>query len=287
MKKQIPPAAWIILALHLSATAALLIFGYGVQRPAVYRQEFPFSITYTYQGEQKTISEVFVAEHRPAAKYLGDKPLRWFGYIQGQDLRRPDFIRVVEDEHIILSINLNLEPGWLMGDGACDGGICAPTVMGIRRADGLRIQDPPALEALGFRLDGWVYPQPIQNRFFFGGISLSSEAVFYTSAIAIAALLLNLTFVERADTKQHRFGFIMNLLVIVFSFPVVMIVSTFSEILGETSALQQVLYLTPALTLTGISASLVLRRRGYGLSGFLIQFVGPAVFALAMLTGQY
>ena len=50
-------------------------------------------------------------------------------------------------------------------------------------------------------------------------------------------------------------------------------------------ALQQVLYLTPALTMTGVCVSVVLRRRGYSLWGFLIQFIGPAVFALAVLIG--
>ena len=80
MKRQIPRAAWIILALHLSATALLLCFGYGIQKPAVQKQEFPFTITYTYQGQQTTISEVYVAEYSPFAKYLGDRPLAWFGY---------------------------------------------------------------------------------------------------------------------------------------------------------------------------------------------------------------
>ena len=45
MKRQIPRAAWIILALHLSATALLLCFGYGLQKPAVQKQAFPFTIT--------------------------------------------------------------------------------------------------------------------------------------------------------------------------------------------------------------------------------------------------
>ena len=291
MRKHIPRAAWIILALHLTATALLLIFGYGVQKPAVQKQEFPFSITYTYQGEQKTIFKVFVAEHTAFAKYLGDKPLAWFGYIQDQDMLSPDFIRIGGDDSYALSINLNLEPGWLMGDKAYAGSTCAPTGLGIRLEDGHRITEPEELEALGFRLDGWEYPQPIENRFSFGGFSLSSEAVLYTSAIAIAALLLSLIFVEKdpeqTSRKLNKIGIAMNLLVVVFAFPFILIVSTLSEILGDTSALQQVLYLTPALTLTCVSASVVLRRRGYSLPGLLIQFIGPALFTLVVLIGQY
>ena len=79
----------------------------------------------------------------------------------------------------------------------------------------------------------------------------------------------------------------MNLLIAVFAFPFILIVSTVSEILGDTSVLQQLLYLAPALTVTCVSASVVLRRRGYALPGLLIQFIGPAVFALAVLIGEY
>ena len=291
MKKYIPRAAWIILVLYLAATAALLIFGYGVQMPAVQKQEFPFSITYTYQGEKKTISKVFVAEHTDFAKYLGDRPLAWFGRIQDQDMLAPDFIHIAEDDSYVFSIDLNLEPGWLMGDKAYAGTTCAPTGVAIRRSDGTRITDPVELEKLGFRLDGWEYPQPIENSFSFGGVSLSSEAVLYTSAIAITALLLSLIFVqkdrEQMSRKLNKIGVAMNLLVVVFAFPFILIVSTLTEILGETSVLQQLTYLAPALTVTCVSASVVLRRRGYSLPGFLIQFVGPALFALLVLIEQY
>jgi hypothetical protein len=289
MKRQIPRAAWIILALHLSATALLLCFGYGIQKPAVQKQEFPFTITYTYQGQQQTISEVYVAEYSPFAKYLGDRPLGWFGYRLDQDRLESDFIRIAQNDTHAFSIDLNLEPGWLMGDLA--DADCAPSGLAIRLEDGTRITDPEALEQLGFRLEGWTYPQPIENRFSFGGFSLSSEAVLYTSAIALVSLLLCLAFVEKdlaqPGSRMNRIGIVLNLLVAVAAFPFILIVSTFSEILGDTSALQQLLYLTPALTLVGVGASVVLRRRGYALPGLLIQFIGPAVFALAVLIGEY
>ena len=289
MKRQIPRAAWIILALHLSATALLLCFGYGIQKPAVQKQEFPFTITYTYRGQQQTISEVYVAEYSPFAKYLGDRPLGWFGYRLDQDRLESDFIRIAQSDTHAFSIDLNLEPGWLMGDLA--DADCAPSGLAIRLEDGTRITDPEALEQLGFRLEGWTYPQPIENRFSFGGFSLSSEAVLYTSAIAIVSLVLCLIFVKKDRTQMggalNKLGSALELLVIAVAFPFMLILSTLSEILGDTSALQQLLYLTPALTLVGVGASVVLRRRGYALPGLLIQFIGPAVFALAVLIGEY
>ena len=289
MKKYIPRAAWIILVLYLAATAALLVFGYGVQKPAVQKQEFPFTITYTYRGQQQTISEVYVAEYSPFAKYLGDRPLAWFGYRLDQDRLESDFIRIAQNDTHAFSIDLNLEPGWLMGDLA--DADCAPSGLAIRLEDGTRITDPEALEQLGFRLEGWTYPQPIENRFSFGGFSLSSEAVLYTSAIAIVSLVLCLIFVKKDRAQMggnlNKISIALNLLVIAVAFPFMFIVSTLSEILGDTSALQQLLYLSPALTVTGVGASLVLRRRGYALPGLLIQLAGPAVFALTVLIGEY
>ena len=289
MKRQIPRAAWIILALHLSATALLLCFGYGIQKPAVQKQEFPFTITYTYRGQQQTISEVYVAEYSPFAKYLGDRPLGWFGYRLDQDRLESDFIRIAQSDTHAFSIDLNLEPGWLMGDLAYAD--CAPSGLAIRLEDGTRITDPEALEQLGFRLEGWTYPQPIENRFSFGGFSLSSEAVLYTSAIAIVSLVLCLIFVKKDRTQMggalNKLGIALELLVIAVAFPFMLILSTLSEILGDTSALQQLLYLTPAMTVSGVGASLVLRRRGYALPGLLMLLIGPVLFALAVLIGQY
>ena len=289
MKRQIPRAAWNILALHQSATALLLCFGYGIQKPAVQKQEFPFTITYTYQGQQQTISEVYVAEYSPFAKYLGDRPLAWFGYRLDQDRLESDFIRIAQNDTPAFSIDLNLEPGWLMG--ALADADCAPSGLAIRLEDGTRITDPEALEQLGFRLEGWTYPQPIENRFSFGGFSLGSEAVLYTSAIAIVSLVLCLIFVKKDRAQMggalNKLGIALELLVIAVAFPFMLILSTLSEILGDTSALQQLLYLTPAMTVTGVGASMVLRRRGYALPGLLMLLIGPVQFALAVLIGQY
>jgi hypothetical protein len=178
-----------------------------------------------------------------------------------------------------------------MGDQAYAGSTCVPTGLAIRRSDGTRITDPAQLDALSFRLDGWAYPAPIENRFSFGGISMSSESVLFTSAIAIVALLLCLICVKR-DREQtvkpaDKIGVVINLLVAAVAFPFILIVSAFSEILGETSVMQQLLYLTPALTVAGLSASVVLRRRGYSPASFLIQFVGPVLFLLTVLIEKY
>ena len=86
--------AKIILAVYLIATLALLFMGYSVRKPKVAQREFPFTITYSYQGETKTISDVYVGEYVPTAKYLGDDSVTWYGYIKDHNRLEPDFYRI-------------------------------------------------------------------------------------------------------------------------------------------------------------------------------------------------
>ena len=108
--------AKIILIVYLAATLALLFLGYSVRSPKIARQEFPFTITYSYQGQTETISDVYVVEYLRTEKYIGDDAIAWFGYIQDHNRLEPDWYTVDDADDRIFSINLNLVPGYLMGD---------------------------------------------------------------------------------------------------------------------------------------------------------------------------
>lgn len=281
--------AWIIFGVYVTVTCALLLFGYSVQKPAVERQEFPFSINYAYQGKNETISGVYVAEYSQDAKYIGDNAIAWFGYIKDHDRLSLDYYRVVEFEDEVFSVNLNMSPGHLMGDPAYAGFVCQPTAQ-YNSFDGTNetvITDPAELEKMDFSIIGWSYPEPIENTFSFGGFCLSSEGTIYTAVIAVAALLACMILI-RKDPKLvyghlDRFSIVLNLLIAIVAFPFILIVSALSEIVADASVCQQILYFTPALTVLGIAASLTLRRLGYRRAGFWCGFVGPAIFALLML----
>ena len=278
--------AKIIFVIYLIATLALLFLGYSVQKPKVAQQEFPFTITYSYQGETQTISDVYLGEYVRSAKYLGDDSLAWYGYIKDHNRLESDFYRIGEINGQAFSINLNIEPGYLMGDPKFAGSVCQPTGV-CHSFDGtneITVTDPAELEKLGFSIVNWEYPKPIENAFSFGGISLSSEATIYTAAIAVLALLACMILIKKDKELTcgtlDKISILLNILVIVIGFPFILIVSSLSEILAEVSPIQQLLYFSPALTVIGIAASVTLRRMGHKNLGFLIQFAGPAVFAL-------
>lgn len=281
--------AKIILIVYLIAMLALLFLGYSVQKPKVMQQEFPFTITYSYQGEAKTISDVYVGEYARTAKYLGDDSVVWYGYIKDRNRLESDFYRVAEGDGQAFSINLNMEPGYLMGDPRYACAECQPSGVyhSLDGTNDITVTDPAELALLGLSIVSWEYPEPIENAFSFGGISLSSEATMYTTIIAIAALLTCMILIKKdkeiVHSKMDKVSVVLNFLIAIVAFPFILMISVLSEIVADTSVWQQILYLTPALTVLGIAASVATRRCGYGKRSFLIQFMGPILFAIELL----
>ena len=281
MKRKNRLKAWLILAIYIAATCAVVFGCYGVQKPEVERQEFPFTITYSYQGKTNTISDIYVAEYDRVAKYIGDDLLTWFGYVKDKDRLEADFYRVDDS----FSINLNIEPGYVMGDPRYADSKCQPT--GVYHSEEVVVTDQEELAKMGLVILGWEYPYPMENSFSFGGISLSSEAVMLTSAIAVAALLACMVMIRKERKSAYgginKISIAVNFLVIFLAFPIILITSALSEIVADATALQQLFYLTPALTAASVAASVVLRRMGRKYMSFCIQFAGPIVFCLILL----
>lgn len=275
-----------ILILYVIAILALLLAGYSVQAPEVQVQEFPFSVTYSYQGNTHTISDVYVAEYVPHAKYIGSNSTLWYGYVKDRDRMEADYYTIDRQDTRAFSVNLNLLPGYLMGDPAYSSLESAPS-LAVSTAEGTVITDPAELEQMGFSLVSWDYPTPIENSFSYGGISLSSEATIYTTLITLAALVACLILIRKDNALTYgwfeKIGVVLNFLVSLVAFPFIFIAASLSEIVADVSPLQQLLYLTPALTVLGISLSVSLRRMGRKHMSFWVQFIGPALFALCVV----
>ena len=281
--------AKFILIIYLIATLALLFLGYSVQKPKVAQQEFPFTITYSCQGKTETISDVYVGEYVRRAMYLGDDSVAWYGYIKDRDRLESDFYRIAEIDGQVFAINLNMEPGYLMGDPQYASAVCLPTgaYHSFDGTNDITVTDPAELAQLGLSIVSWEYPEPIENHFSFGGISLSSEATMYTTIIAIAALLACMILIKKDRDivygKMDMVSIVLNFLIAIVAFPFIFMVSVLSEIVADTSVWQQILYFTPALTVLGVAASVAMRRCGYGKHSLFVQFLGPILFAIEFL----
>ena len=281
--------AKIILIVYLVATLALLFLGYSVQSPKIAQQEFPFTITYSYQGQTETISDVYVVEYTRSEKYIGDNTMGWFGYIKDHNRLELDWYTIDDADGRIFSINLNLVPGYLMGDSAYTAPDSYPTLEShyYDGTNDIVVTDPAELKQMGFSLVSWEYPQAIENTFSFGGISLSSQGTVLTSVLAVVMLLACLILIKRDREITYgildKISIVLNILIIFVAFPFILVVSMLSEIVAEATAWQQILYLAPALTASGVAASLTLRRCGYGKLGFFLQFVGFLAFVPIVL----
>ena len=282
--------AGIIFAIYMVATCALLLCGYSVKKPAVKQQEFPFTITYVYQGKEETISDIFVGEYQPQAQYMGDNSIAWFGYVKDKDRLEPDYYTIAQIDGEAYAINLNINTGYLMGDSTGAKFVGEPTAE-YHHFDGTNdnvVTDPEELKELGFYIVSWEYPDPIENKISFGGVSLSSQATVYTTIIAVVTLLACIILIKKDPELTYgvldKVSIVVNFLITILAFPVILFTSYLSEIIATATVVQQILYLAPALTALGIALSVTLRRMGYKKIGFWIQFMGPAAFALTFLT---
>ena len=221
---------------------------------------------------------------------MGDDSIAWFGYIKDHNRLELDYISIADLDDKAYAINLHIDSGYLMGDPAHAGAVCEPEAVChvAKDMDSIVVTDPAELEELGFVLESWEYPVPIENSFSYGGISMSSEATMCTTAIAVVALLACMICIKK--DAEYTYGLldkvsvVLNFLVTIVALPFILVVSALSEIVADASAFQQLVYLAPTLTALGVAASVTLRRMGRKNIGFWIQFVGPAIFGLTVLT---
>ena len=282
--------AGIIFGLYLIATVGLLLWGYSVQKPAVKQQEFPFTITYFYDGKEETISDIFVGEYSPSAKYINDDEIGWFGYVKDKNRLELDYYTIADVDGKLYSINLNMNTGYLMGDSSKGNFVGEPEAV-CQYSDGtndIMVTEPAELKELGFYLVNWEYPDPIENKFSFGGVSLSSQAAVITSVIAVIALLAAVILIKKDPEVTYglldKCSIVVNFLMAILAFPVILVTSCLSEIVAGVNIFQQFLYLAPAFTALGIGLSVTLRRMGHKKLGFWIQFVGLAVYGIGFLS---
>lgn len=289
-KKLLLPTSILIAA--MIAMAIFSVVSNIAKKPAIAEAEFPFSITYELNEKTETIDGVYVARYTGNGGYTSTTGRLYQGEIisQREDMDGSFVLSETPEGAIILYTEFSAD--YLMGDPLYDyfsDRDFAPTLVYYDHSENDSYTDEQTLLNHGVRLISWEYPEPIANAFVFSHISyLSSEAVIPLTLIAALALLAVLIFVKKDKTlgKQKRdvFSVICNFVIAIIAVPFFTICSIFSDINGSSPELEhQLLYLIPAITILGLAASVSLRRRGLRKSGFMVQFVGPVVFALLFL----
>ena len=288
-KKLALPA--IILVAAIVAIAVYGTITNIAKKPTIPQHDFLFAITYELNGKTETFEGVYSVSYVGNDGYVDATTRQYEGTFTSnrEDADTTLILSSGMDYSIYLYTNFN--PDYLMGDPEYDYFSDRPFAPQLvySHFDAGSYDDEQTLLEHGAKLISWEYPEPIENTFVFSHIAhLNGTAVVPFAVIAAVALLAVLVFVkkETAVSKQRidKISVILNFVIALVFVPFATIGGAFSDINGSSAGLaHQMLYLTPAVTLLGLAVSVTLRRKGFGKGGFIAQFAGLAMFALAIV----
>ena len=285
----------ILLVGLLVAYAILTVILCYNTKPAVSEGEFPFSITYEYLGETKTIAGVYSCKFEGSQTVFREHDRYWSGeitYTEG------DYF-VFQEEMKTLAVQPYMIAGYFMGD---------PLHSDIYQVYGLEGPEPYAeyydyeneisitdfdkdeeLAAIGFRFVDYSYAQPIENSFSFSGVEYEADNIIFFVALMLVFLLVCIIFVRK--DKEYKYSYldksciIVNFIVGIIAVPFISLICTMFGLVGSGYEwIDQCIYNIPSFTILCLALSVMLRRKGYSKQGFFIQFSGILAFVLILLT---
>lgn len=298
-KKLMP--AMIFLAITLIVyLAATVLFCYTT-KPAVSEGEFPFSITYEYQGETKTLSGVLKCAYSGSYTIQGEHHRYWneeIIYDNPENIEQPFVIAHSEETQTTLSLHENMYAGYFMGDPLYEDyyikygrGSVEPRVAYYDYKNEIFLEDAnqdEIPESVGFKLIDYTYAEPVENSFSFSGIQYEADNVIIFIAILLVFFLLCLIFVRKDQAYLYsgldKAGIVFNFLVGIAAVPFISICCVlFGIVESHVELINQITYNIPSITILCLALSVVFRRKGYSKTGFLIQFGGILAFLLILV----
>ena len=298
--KKITAVMIIFVITAIAYIAATVLFCYTT-KPAVTEGEFPFSITYEYQGETGTLSGVLECEYSGSCTIHGEHHRYWTEetrYDNPDNVEYPFVIDQNDELQTTLSLYENMSAGYFMGDplyadyylnyGLAD---VQPRVSYYDYKNDIILEEAnqeDILDSIGFKIIDFTYPEPVENSFSFSGIRYEADNVIIFIAIMLVFFLLCLIFVRK--DKEYRYskldkcGIVFNFLVGIIAVP---FISFFCILFGIVEShielINQITYNVPSIAILCLALSVVFRRKGYPKTGFFIQFGGILPFVLILV----
>jgi hypothetical protein len=293
--------AMIFLAITLIVyLAATVLFCYTT-KPAVSEGEFPFSITYEYQGETKTLSGVLKCAYSGSYTIQGEHHRYWneeIIYDNPENVEQPFVIAHSDETETTLSLHENMYAGYFMGDPLHEDyyikygrGSVEPRVAYYDYKNEIILENAnqdEIPESIGFKIIDYTYAEPIENSFSFSGIQYEADNVVIFVAILLVFFLLCLIFVRKDKeyrySKLDKFGIVLNVLAGIFAVPFITILCMmFGLVESRVELINQITYNVPSIAILCLALSVVFRRKGFSKTGFFIQFGGILFFILILV----
>ena len=294
LKKLMLPIIILVVAV-ISMTAFVIVNGIS-KKPTITEEKFPFSITYELNGKTETIEDVYEASFVGHGGYADPKFRIYEGKIAGMQYEGDTAYVLSESSEGRIVLVTNFYADYMMGDPQYDYFVWETFAPMMLYYDSQEVEytDEETLLSKGVKLISWEYPQPVENNLVFSHIAiLSSEVVLPTVFIGALALLAMIILVKKGKSskkakngKSDKISVVLNFIIGIVVIPFMTVFGAFLDIIGNSAELgQQLLYIIPAFSLLCLAASVGLRRKGFKKGGLAIQFVGPVLFAVVLVSG--
>lgn len=287
-KKMIIPG--ILLFLGLIAMVGVHVLFNVVKVPTVTEKDFPFSVTYELNGENKKLEGTYRCTFQPSSEDSAYPTDRYYDGVHVETGEEGTVRYVIEkknDEELVMYIEFH--PDYLLGnpmyDDYYEDAPFEPTLL-VFDEEGYEYSDEETLSHFDVEIIDWELPEPIENEIVFSGIGrVSVDSIFPMLAAAYVTLILCMLLVKKDKDLTvkaiDRISVIFNFIIALAAAPFMAFIASFTQIYTSGNELiYQVYYCIPALTVLCTAWSLCLRRKGYSKQGFLVQFAGLILFVI-------
>ena len=281
----------IFLAVAIFAIFASSLINIIALKPTVTEKEFPFSITYELDGERVTIEDVYQVNYVKNDKDDNHKGRVYEGKLLSSGENGSHFI-LKKEEGGRIELWTHLYADYLMGDPEYDyfeeGEAFEPKIYYYDSME-TESHEEETLAAHGVKLISFEYPTPIENSLVFSHLSyFTGTVVLLTFPIALLALLATVIFVRKEKELKYKavdiISIILNFVIGTTYLGFVTILALLIDMEGGGPELYyQIMYFIPAVSTLCLTASIALRRKGYGKSSLITQLIGPIIFALYLI----
>ena len=267
----------IISAVILAAAVIFVFVGTRVSGPEITYHVFSIPVTYEEYGEVKTETVNYCGQY-------WEEDDSFHVYYENSGLQ--DTVNMKEENgNAIWWFQLQLEPGYLMGDPAYADfyadGMPEPSIGYFDEAwnehNGVTEAEPH-----GIKLIGCEYPEPIENKIVDKGVKLDHMAIGVLTVLAFVILLSGVILVKKEEGVVYqscdKTARILNVAIGVIALPLLFSLGDEWDLLMGHPVDSILAAVMAPVTVLGICASVLLRRKGKSLLGMVVQFAGPLLF---------
>ena len=269
---------FLITSALILAVAVIFVFvGTRVSGPEITYHEFSIPVTYEEYGEVQTQTVTYCGQY-------WEEDHSFHVYYEDSGLH--DTVNMKEENgNAIWWLQLEMEPGYLMGDPAYADfyadGMPEPSI-GDFDEEWNEHSGVTEAEPHGIKLIGCEYPEPIENRIVDKGVKLDHMAIGVLTALAFVILLLGIILVKKEAgvvyQSRDKAARILNVAIGVLALPLLFLLGDEWELVAGQPVDSILAALMAPVTVLGICASVILRRKGKSLPGMMVQFAGLLLF---------